>query len=142
MSDEQSRSKWLDPETLAAVRPAVRRLLEASPGFGKLSDPEKRDLARQMVKVASYMSNPDGVVAQELAPGGGVLSRAQADGVEAAKQRLGEKQGFAGEDFEAGAVKQGVKQFGELVKKVDFPKFVGGLIENVFQAIVDSSIKQ
>src|SRR6185369_5672034 len=32
--------------------------------------------------------------------------------------------------------------FGELVKKVDFPKFVSGLIQNVFQAIVDSSIQQ
>ncbi len=35
-----------------------------------------------------------------------------------------------------------MQQFGELVKKVDFPAFVSGLIHNVFEAIVDSSIKQ
>lgn len=133
---------WLDQETLAAVRPQVRELLEASPGFHKLPDEEKRSLAQTMVKVASYMSNPQGLAAQELSPAGGVLARAQADAVEDTKERLAGKQGFAGKDFEAGAVKQGVKQFGELVKKVDFPKFVSGLIQNVFQAIVDSSIQQ
>jgi hypothetical protein len=133
---------WLDTQTLAAVRPRVRELLEASAGFQKLSEPEKRDLAMKMVRVAAYMSNPNGLAAQELSPAGGVLARAQEDGVEATKSRLGEKQNFAGQDFQAGAVKQGVQQFGELVKKVDFPKFVSGLIQNVFQAIVDSSIQQ
>ena len=39
-------------------------------------------------------------------------------------------------------MREGVEQFGALVKKVDFPKFVGGLIKNVFQAIVESSIEQ
>jgi len=35
-----------------------------------------------------------------------------------------------------------VEQFGQLVKKVDFPKSVGGLMKNVFQAIVESSIEE
>jgi hypothetical protein len=48
----------------------------------------------------------------------------------------------ATKDFVAGGVREGVEQFGALVKKVDFPKFVGGLIKNVFQAIVESSIEQ
>ena len=39
-------------------------------------------------------------------------------------------------------MREGVEQFGALVQKVDFPKFVGGLIKNVFQAIVESSIEQ
>src|ERR1051326_9426718 len=90
---------WLDGQTLEAVRPEVRSILEASPGFHKLSDAEKRDLAAKMVKVASYMSNPDGLAAQELSPKGGVLARAQADGVDALKDRLAGKQGFAGQDF-------------------------------------------
>src|SRR5262249_8405968 len=55
---------------------------------------------------------------------------------------LSQAPGQVGKDFEAGAVRQGVEQFGALVQKVDFPKFVGGLIQNVFQAIVDSSIQQ
>ncbi len=136
---------WLDSQTLAIVRPEVRALLESSPGFQSLSDAEKRNLAQTMVKVASYMSNPDGLAARELSPDGGVLARAQAgeeDPVEATKRRLSGKQTTAGQDFQAGAVRQGVQQFGELVQKVDFPKFVSGLIQNVFQAIVDSSIQQ
>ncbi len=134
---------WADDQTLSAVRPEVRKILQASPGFQQLSEPEKKELASKMVKVASYMSNPDGLAAQELSPEGGVLAHAQEDDpVEATKRRLSQAPGVVGEDFEAGAVKQGVKQFGALVQKVDFPKFVGGLIENVFQAIVDSSIKQ
>ena len=146
----KTRGGWADPDTLQVVRPEVRRLLEASPGFARLSDPEKKDIAATMVKVAAYMANPDGLTALELAGAanaataapGSPLARAQDDAVEATKQRLAGKQGFAGKDFEAGAVKQGVQQFGELVKKVDFPKFVGGLIKNVFQAIVESSIDQ
>jgi hypothetical protein len=47
-----------------------------------------------------------------------------------------------GKNFVAGGTRQGVEQFGALVQKVDFPKFVGGLIKNVFQAIVESSIEQ
>ncbi|HEY9229435.1 MAG TPA: hypothetical protein VIP11_22490 [Gemmatimonadaceae bacterium] len=128
---------WTDDETLRAVRPEVRALLERSPGFSRMGPEEQRELARTMVKVCSYMSNPDGLAAQELsAPNGGVLAKAQAD--EGAQTH----QKFAGKDFEAGAIKQGVQQFGELVKKVDFPKFVSGLIQGVFQAIVDSSIQQ
>jgi len=133
---------WTDDETLRAVRPEVRSLLEASPAFAQLSDPEKKDLASTMVKVATYMSNPEGLASRELSPTGGVLASAQADAVEATRSRLGQKPGSTGADFEAGAVKQGVQQFGELVKKVDFPKFVSGLIKGVFQAIVESSIEQ
>jgi hypothetical protein len=121
-------------ETLEAVRPVVRQMLEASPSFGKLSSDEQKDLASKMVKVAAYMANPDDLARLELSPRGGLLARAQAE--------LPKTPSFAGKDFEAGAVKQGVQQFGELVKKVDFPKFVSGLIQNVFQAIVDSSIQQ
>jgi hypothetical protein len=39
-------------------------------------------------------------------------------------------------------MRQGVEEFGKLVQKVDFPKFVSGLIQGVFQAIVDASIQQ
>jgi hypothetical protein len=88
-----------------------------------------------MVKITSYMANPNGAF---TAP----VSTAQADATEATKQRLAKAPGQVGQDFKAGAVEQGVQQFGELVKKVDFPSFVGGLIKNVFQAIVESSIEQ
>src|SRR6516225_8548912 len=141
MADSKN-TKWADQDTLKVVRPEIRTLLESSQAFRKLTPEEQKELASKMVKVSAYMVNPDGLAAQELSPQGGVLAKAQADAVEATKERLSKAPGFAGKDFQAGAVKQGVQQFGELVKKVDFPKFVSGLIQNVFQAIVDSSIQQ
>lgn len=142
---------WLDDETLAAVRPQVRELLERSPGFRALPPEQQLEMARTMVRVASYMANPDGLAKQELTPGHSVLARgpgaplatAQADAVDAAKGKASEKIGtFAGADFKGGAMKQGVEQFKNLVGSVDFPSFVGGLIQNVFQAIVTASIQQ
>jgi hypothetical protein len=133
MSAPNQPLKWADRETLDAVRPEVRKLLEATPSYKKLNPEEQRELAANMVQVAAYMANPDGLVSKELSADQGVLAHAQGPL---------EKPDVAGKDFEAGAVKQGVKQFGELVKKVDFPKFVSGLIKGVFQAIVDSSIQQ
>jgi hypothetical protein len=144
---------WLDDDTLSAVRPQVRRLLESSPGFRALPVAEQQALARNMVRVASYMSNPDGLAKQELTPGQGILAkgeprddglvRALAGEVDAAKGKASEKIGtFAGSDFEAGSVEQGADNFRKYVGAVDFPEFVGGLIQNVFQAIVDASIQQ
>src|SRR5436853_5647031 len=138
-------AKWADRETLDAVRPAVRKVLLAVPAFRQLSPDEQQQIAKTMVQVASYMANPDGVITQTDGPAGATapVARAQADDpVEATKRRLSQAPGQVGKDFEAGAVKQGVEQFDQLVQKVDFPKFVGGLIHNVFEAIVDSSIQQ
>ena len=136
------KTSWLDDATLSAVRPKVRALLESSPGFQKMPPEQQRELARTMVHVASYMANPDGLAKEELGPNGGVLSRAQ-DAVEDAKSKASSEIGrFAGKDFQAGAEKQGVQQYKELIGAVDFPSFVGGLIQNVFQAIITASIQQ
>jgi hypothetical protein len=124
-----------DRQTLEAVRPAVRDLLLSVPSYQKLSPAEQQRIAAGMVKIASYMANPNGAFTSPV-------STAQADAVESTKQRLAQAPGQVGQDFKAGAMQQGVQQFGELVKKVDFPNFVGGLIKNVFQAIVESSIEQ
>lgn len=150
-----SEPAWLDDETLRAVRPQVRGLLQASPGFRGLDPDRQREIARTMVRVASYMANPQGLAKQELTPGQGVLSKEPATGsddalaaalagpVDQAKTKASEKIGtFAGSDFDAGSVRQGATNFKNFVGAVDFPKFVGGLIQNVFQAIVDASIQQ
>lgn len=131
---------WATPASLEAVRPKVRELLTAVPAFSALPADEQRALAANMVKVLSYISDPDGV--GEALTGQTPLARAQADAVETTKQSLARSPGAVGQDFKAGAVREGVEQFGALVQKVDFPKFVGGLIKNVFQAIVESSIEQ
>ena len=139
-----------------ATRPEVKRLLTAIPAFLDLPEDERRRIAAHTVQVLAYMADPGGVQADVAAreasgdlPRSGALpaapaARALADEnpVEATKRQLSQSPGFAGKDFQAGAVQQGVQQFGEMVQKVDFPKFVGGLIQNVFQAIVESSIQQ
>src|SRR4029077_1619507 len=88
----------------------------------------------------AYIGAPNGIDPEAAqAP----LARAQEDdAVEATRRSLATSPGLVGEKFKAGAVREGVEQFGALVQKVDFPKFVGGLIQNVFQAIVESSIEQ
>jgi hypothetical protein len=140
--------RWADEETLRAVRPEVRALLERTPAFGRLKPDEQRELARTMVKVCAYMANPDGLAAQELSDDGGLLAPGRAPVARAAAGPIDnvvgavDKLKTAGDRFQAAAVEAGVEQFGALVKKVDFPKFVSGLIQNVFQAIVDSSIQQ
>src|SRR5205823_7925399 len=40
------------------------------------------------------------------------------------------------------AARQGSQALTEMINEVNFPRFVGGLIEGVFNAIVTSSIKQ
>jgi len=133
----ETPTHWADATTLEAVRPKVREMLLGVPAYSRLAPEEQRAIASQMVKVASYMANPDGMLTPEEP-----FVQAQADTIDEAGKRATERRGFAGKDFEAGAGKQGVQLLGELVQKVDFSKFVGGLIQNVFQAIVDSSIQQ
>lgn len=130
---------WGDAQTLADVRPEVRKLFESSDAFARLPPEEREALAQQTVKVATYMANPDGLARDDIERGG--LEHSTGD-EPLAEAQADIKKGFAGKDFQAGAVKQGVEQYGQLVQKVDFPKFVSGLIKGVFQAIVDSSIAQ
>jgi hypothetical protein len=145
---------WTSPQALEDVRPKVRDLLTAIPSYSALSPDEQRQLAANMVKVMSYINDPNGLAETVARPpppqaspspaptaGRPVLARAQ-DAVEDTKASLSRSPGMVGKDFKAGATAEGVKQFGALVQKVDFPKFVGGLIKNVFQAIVESSIEQ
>lgn len=153
-----SEPGWLSDSTLTVVRPHVRRMLQSSPGFRALPSHEQQEIARNMVRVASYMANPDDLARHELGPAGGVLAReapsaaahdegatarALGDPVADAKKKASEKVGTsAGADFvDASTSKLGANAK-KLMEAVDFPKFVGGLIQNVFQAIVDATIQQ
>ena len=147
----------LDDATLDAVRPQVRALLAQSPGFSGLPTAQQREIAQTMVRVAAFMANPHGLAREEFsnpqlakelgaaaaeAAPNGPAARALA-GVDDASKKASSKVGvFAGADFKAGALKQGTQEFKNLVGSVDFPSFVGGLIQNVFQAIVTASIQQ
>src|SRR5689334_23135632 len=124
-------------QVLDEVRSEVRALLESSPAFRALSTSDQRAFANSMVRVGSFLSHDPGWVEQapvaaplaatalDAAPQPGGEKR---DAVEDLKGRLADKPKLVGEEFKAGAVREGVEQFGELVKKVDFPAFVSGLV--------------
>lgn len=125
-----------DAVALEEVRPAVRALLERSDAYHQLPPEHRRQLARDMVRVGVALASPVAAGAR------GPLAGTQASAADEVKKGLAKDPGFAGEDFQAGALRQGTEQFGRLVQTVDFPKFVAQLISGTFDAIVDSSIRQ
>lgn len=133
-----SLAKGLSAQSVERVRPQVQAMLTNIPAFAALQSEEKSKLANDMVKLLAFMDDPNRVAEQGTTP----ASEALANANEQTRQNLSKSPGFAGKDFEAGAARQGTDQFARLVQSVDFPAFVGGLINNVFQTIVASSIEQ
>ena len=127
------------PEELDVVRGEVRKLLEQSPAFAQLDGDAKRRFANDMVRVGSYLADPAWL---ERAPAEPVRGLNETDPISDLKGRLAQKPGAVQSDFKASAVREGVDQFGAMVDTVDFPAFVSGLIQGVFQSIVDASIQQ
>ncbi|MES2669949.1 MAG: hypothetical protein V4673_05935 [Pseudomonadota bacterium] len=117
-------------ETLDVARQQVRKLLESSDAFTQLAPDKRETLAKGMVQIATYLAEPDGVRLKrgQLSP----QVRALAD--EALPQ---ENQPEFGQ-----ALRTGVEQAGALMDAVNFPSFVTGLIDGVFNSIVTSSIQQ
>lgn len=136
----------LSEEALTRVRPVAREMLTRIPAYAQLTGAEQARLAHDMVKVLAYLDDLGGVgsAAAATPATAPVLSaaQAQADANEQTRRNLSKSPGFAGKDFVAGAAEQGVQQFTSLVKSVDFPAFVGGLINNVFRVLVETSIEQ
>jgi hypothetical protein len=61
------KSSSAAPKSAApTVRQAVRRLLERSPAFRALPPDERRQLAHDTVRVASYLVDPDRLISQEF----------------------------------------------------------------------------
>jgi hypothetical protein len=117
--------------TLPIVRAQVKDILTQSPAFRGLPEDKRRDLARDMVSVAHFIVGNS----EANTPRAAALAGPIAD---PAGETAGQRFAAAG----AGAAQQGAATYAELVQKVDFPKFVGGLIHGVFDAIVDASIRQ
>lgn len=133
----------LSAESIAAVRPQVQAMLTGIPAYAGLTGAEQAKLAHDMVKVLAYMNDPNRVVEQTSpAPLAEAQAQKKPDANEQTRQNLSKSPGFAGKDFVGGAAREGTDQFGNLVKTVDFPAFVGGLINNVFKVIVETSIEQ
>jgi hypothetical protein len=134
--------------TLPIVRAEVKQLLTQSKAFGELPPETQRDIANAMVKVGHYIvGGRDGTNVPSSAELAGALADPKvSDAVNTGSALPGGRprppDKTASQDMDANAATQGGKVLVETVKGVDYPKFVAGLIDGVFSAIVDSSIKQ
>jgi hypothetical protein len=131
-----------DPQLLGQIRNRVRERLSQSPAFRALGKEQRAQIAHDTVQAFHYIlggtdghSRPHSVtlagntpVAEQLA------GRAPLPEGDTAGQRFAESGAIAAE--------QGSEAYANLIQQVDFPEFVAGLIDGVFNAIVHSSIKQ
>ncbi|GAB3334079.1 hypothetical protein GCM10027359_06550 [Marilutibacter aestuarii] len=120
-------------ETTETVRRKVRQMLEQADAFGELPADKREALAKGLVQIGSYLAEPDGI---RLKPG------QQSPQVRALAGDDGEPLPNADQPEFGTALKTGVQQAGALMDAVNFPDFVTGLIDGVFNSIVTSSIQQ
>jgi len=128
-------------DDLDLVRREVRQVLENSSTWQELPPDKRRVLANNMVRISRYLARDPKWLDAELPEGRQELAEALGP-IDDLKKRLAEKPGATGDEFRAGALREGTETFRELVDSVDFPEFVSGLIQGVFQAIVDASLQQ
>lgn len=122
--------------TLPVARAQVKNILTQSQAFKALPKDSQIALAKDMVKVANFIAGGE--------DGGNTPAAYQLAGIDSANLpgKLPEPGKVAGKDFEAAAAQGGADALNDVVREVNFPKFVAGLIDGVFNAIVDASIKQ
>lgn len=113
-------------DVLQIARQEVRRLLTSAPAFRQLSTDARKELAHDMVKIASYIA---GGSRGQSTPSSAVIAREATASDDMARSG-------------AAAAETGSEVLADTVQKVDFPAFVAGLIDGVFNAIVESSVKQ
>ena len=155
---------------LPLIRAQVKERLTASPAFNQLSKDTQRQIAYDTVNALHYIlggedgtSQPQSMVlggnssafAPSEALAGAATTIAPARSVRGIGQRTGGAPGAApaGGGARGGintrerkgfgeAADIGSNEFTEMIANVDFPAFVGGLIDGVFNSIVTTSIKQ
>ena len=118
----------------SVVRSTVRKLLESSPSYRALPPDKQREVARDTVRVASYMGDPHGLLskAARAAPVRSRRAGTRPRGPAAAHLAvLGDPRVL---DASAAVT--------VLLQEVDFPQFVAGLIQGTFNSLVTSSIQQ
>lgn len=124
--------------TVPLVRGQVRDLLMKTPAFAALSEEDRRELAHGMVNVGQFLADAGGLtrdVPMALTAQPAYSLADPKPPVDTAGQKFDEQGG-------AQAAEAGVDALGNAIDNVDFPGFVAGLIDGVFNAIVTSSIKQ
>lgn len=110
------------------VRQQVRDLLTSSSSYRALPADRRRDIARDTARVAAYLVDPHGLLAQEFQ--GPLLAGLVTSGT------------GAGVKTRPDTIQMSPQAMDELVQAVDFPNFVADLINGVFSAIVNASIEQ
>lgn len=146
MNNTTHRPKATEPtrqQALELARKGVRDMLLRSKAFCALPQEQQREIARHTVEIANYLAAPEGIPGNELPTASAVagardpyaLAQAGPTFQAPGGQRPPEK-------FQAQGAREGAEVAGLLLQQVNFPTFVGGLITNVFQAIVTSSIQQ
>ena len=129
------------------VRHSVKKLLSESEAFRALGPKEQREFANNMVKVADFLARPMGIKGNKIPGGLGMPARTLADETNQSapeatfEERMDAVNAIGNDPFQASAAREGAEVAGLLLDKVNFSDFVGGLIQNVFQAIVTSSMK-
>ncbi|WP_140628264.1 hypothetical protein [Methylibium rhizosphaerae] len=130
-----------DDKLLPLIRQRVRQGLLSSPAYSRLSPEQRVAVANDTVRAFHYIlggadgrTRPDQVTLAGHTPVSALTGKAPVPEGDTAGQRFGE----------AGSVaaREGSEAFTEMIEKVDFPQFVAGLIDGVFNAIVNSSIQQ
>jgi hypothetical protein len=131
-----------DDRLLGDIRSRVRQALTSSSAFNALPAAKRSEIAHDTVRAFHYIlggadgqSRPGGVELAGNSSGYAPLAQAQAGAVTRFKAPpapppLGE------------AARRGGSAMSNLVQEIDFPSFVGGLVDGVFNSIVTSSIKQ
>uniref|UniRef100_UPI0010F9FE6E hypothetical protein n=1 Tax=Ramlibacter sp. 2FC TaxID=2502188 RepID=UPI0010F9FE6E len=139
-----------DDTLLPLIRQRVRQGLLGSPAYARLTPEQRVAVAKDTVRAFHYIlagadgrTRPDQVTLAGRAPLPAALPTTLPTAL-ADKPPLPEGD-TAGQRFgQSGAVaaREGADAFTEMIQKVDFPQFVAGLIDGVFNAIVHSSIQQ
>lgn len=128
------------------ARNAVRKLLQSSPSFRELASDRQREIARNTTRVASYMADPQGLLSRKPPARTDTAKAGQRRAVTAsASERATRGRGPAAAHLAVlgdPRVHDASSAFATLIERVDFPDFVGDLINGVFGAVVDSSIQQ
>jgi hypothetical protein len=129
--------------TAHLVNKRIEDLLSRSEAYWGLPEEQRQTLVRDMVKVANYIvggPTGDNVPRSALLTGapGMVRAFASPQPSDPAGQTAGQRFAQPG----AVAAQQGSAAFTGMVQAVNFPAFVAGLIDGVFNAIVTASLKQ
>lgn len=134
---------------LPQVRGLVRDRLQQIPNFAMLPQAERAALAADTVNALAYIlggedgkSQPEVVALDQPALPSNPAIHVKQDFQDLTKEDAGDTAADRLKKSGGDILKAGTEALGDAVAKVDFPKFVGGLIDGVFNAINNSTMAQ